>query len=404
MKVNLIYLFLIIVFTACSSGSQNDDPEEIQIIEQVDLTNAWDKPQDVMLSSIADSIFYIPLETKDGSYLSDDIEVVILRKHLLVYENNKVLRLYDKNGKYLLTYGCQGKGPGEYLHAREFSCDEDSDRVYILDSMARKLIIYNIAGDLIDEIKIYGLASRIVVKPNHNLGLLYLSFGNRMDTARLEWVSPLGKLQNKIPLYKDRLYAKTGTRGSTSIYWINGQLRISEPPFDTIYQLDQNMGFIGSTRIVIGPNALPRQIWFNSKLWRKEYINYKSIHWLFESEHYIFIQTIGINQGLFIHNRLTNESTKIGSIERNDYWFFGLQNDLDGGLPFWPNSFSGDYLVGSTSPYLINTYRNGDSTVDEDPNFDSKYRTRFLEMTKKLNRNDNPIVVIVRMKSLNSST
>ena len=398
MRKVFILIVLPFAFLSCSSTGQQKETTKNQLIEQVDLSVVWDKPQDVMLSSIADSIFYIPLEKTQGSYLGDNIDVTFLRDNLLVYENNQTLRLYDKNGKYLLTFGGKGKGPGEYMRGSNFICDEKNDRVYILDGNLRKVIVYNLHGVLIHEIKLERLASQIILNPPDGLGVLYLSFGNRLDTAKLEWISNSGELQQKIPLYKGRSYSKTGTWGNTKLYRLNGHLRISEPPFDTIHVLDPDKGFVGATRIIIGENALPREIWFDSRRWRKEASNYKIVSWVLESENYIFFRSQGINFGEYIYNRFTKKVLRAKAIERNNQWYFGLKNDLDGGLPFFPNSISGKYMVGSTTPYLIETYLKGYPISPKDANLNPELRGRFEKLVQELKSNDNPVIVVVKMK------
>ncbi|MCX6223369.1 MAG: 6-bladed beta-propeller [Bacteroidia bacterium] len=390
---------VVVLLAACHPASKNPD-EPVQQLETIDLTNLWANPQEVKLSTIADSVFYIPLETKTGCFLShwDHLHVEVLEKYLIVYEEDNVLRLFDRDGKYLLTFGGKGKGPGEYTVAREFTWDEEANRVYISDFYKKKVIVFDFSGKLIKEFDPQKNPCEITVSPNHDIGLLYLSFGNKRDTARLEWLTPEGKLIEKIQLYQNRLYAHTATWGLTELYWINGKLRITEPPFDTIYQLDQVSRFVGITRIIQGPNAIPREVWFNEERWKREAWDYRPIDRVLDCENSVFLNSTGKGFCRFLYNKLTKETFQVRWTQRKGVWFEGLCNDLDGGLPFWPRARTKDYLVVCTAYDDIESYFKGCSMTEPDSLVNPVLHKRFVAMANGLKENDNPVVVVVRMK------
>jgi hypothetical protein len=401
--MNKIRTGVIVAFIlgGCQQVSNKAD-QTVNQLEIIDLTDHWTNPLEVKLSAIADSIFYIPLETNPKAFISGDnshlIRVEFLEQYLVVYEENRTLKLFSKKGKYLLTFGGQGKGPGEYIEARHYVCDESKNRVYILDGNQSKIIVYDFAGKLIDEIQTQQWPCQITVSPDHEIGIVYLSFGNMRDTARLEWLTPEGKLKQKIPLYQNRLYGKTATWGLTSLYWIDGRLRITEPPFDTIHQLDPVVGFKGITSVIAGPEGIPREIWFNSVRWRKEAWNYLIIRRIFENSGLVFIESEGKKFCNFLYQRTSENTICVRPGRAGSEDFNGLQNDLDGGLPFWPRTGSDDYLLTCISYTDIQSCFKDALPVEQSSFPNPLLHQQFIKMARGLKENDNPVVVVVRMK------
>ncbi len=115
---------------------------------------------------------------------------------IYVIDGHKNIRKYDKNGKYLLSFGKDGEGPGEFrsatkiLHKNKF--------IYLLDNKLFRLTKYSTSGKYISSIKMSKLAIDFVVtnddkyiihiedmNANYKLikcnqkGDILLSFGNK---------------------------------------------------------------------------------------------------------------------------------------------------------------------------------------------------------------------------------
>lgn len=400
------FVFSLILLAGCHPGKnrQVDDP----VREKIDLTSLWtSEPQEVPLSTIADSIFYIPLETNPKSYLKGDYayaaKVELLEKHIVIYESYDQagrIKLFDRAGRYLLTFGRKGKGPGEYLNGQNFACDEKNNRLYLADGNQRKIIMYDLAGRFLREFKTKSLPGELTVSPDHEIGVLYLSFGNPLDTARLEWISPDGNLLRKIPLYQDRLYGKTGAWSEPGfIYWIGDRLRLAEPPFDTIWQLDPDGSmFKAATAIIQGPQGCPREVWFNNRRWTNEASDFYIIARTLENDRLVFLESNGRRFCNFMYNKGTGATQLVRSWSNDERRFDGLVNDLDGGLPFWPSNLSGDYLLTCISYDDIKSYFKGLSmnTINETVN--PLLHKRFVQIAGKLDPQSNPVVVVVKMK------
>jgi hypothetical protein len=107
------------------------------------------------------------------------------------YPVKKVHR-FDKNGRYIRSYGKLGRGPGEYAGIKSFDILSDGSIVFLTDL---KLIRYAKTGQLIKEIRNNFLAMDIVVMDD----LIYIShLGFRMaprtDEAILIYNTDLKKV------------------------------------------------------------------------------------------------------------------------------------------------------------------------------------------------------------------
>lgn len=67
------------------------------------------------------------------------------------YNNNRILK-YDPEGKYLLTFGREGQGPGEFRALSEPRFDKDKN-LYITDSMNQRISFFDKDGNYLRQIR-----------------------------------------------------------------------------------------------------------------------------------------------------------------------------------------------------------------------------------------------------------
>lgn len=58
---------------------------------------------------------------------------------------------FNKNGKFVVSFGRKGQGPGEIQRSMHLEVNS-KDQIIVIDSAKRKLILFNIEGELINEI------------------------------------------------------------------------------------------------------------------------------------------------------------------------------------------------------------------------------------------------------------
>jgi hypothetical protein len=145
MKFRHLAFILLIICSSCKSNDKTDVetiPISINIKsfhEKLDVTEYFD-------------VEFITLETSKPSRIGI-IEKIIYHKGLLYIhdmQQQKVL-VFDELGKYVRTIGKIGRGVGEYIRLADFEIHNDN--VYISSLVNNKMLVYDLEGNCIDELK-----------------------------------------------------------------------------------------------------------------------------------------------------------------------------------------------------------------------------------------------------------
>jgi hypothetical protein len=137
MKKLFILVFITVLFVSVCSTKQriNDVSNDVKTykIESVEgKFFQWDE--------LVDKIEIIQLETTKKSLIGQIDGGFIDKGDIYLYDRRfRILLNFDTTGKHIRNIGAKGRGPGEYLEARDF-CVSDSN-VYILDY--KKIHSYN---------------------------------------------------------------------------------------------------------------------------------------------------------------------------------------------------------------------------------------------------------------------
>ena len=138
------YLCLVamtIALVACSGGSQSNSSELKK--EKVPF-ETYQVPDDLLaserelkLSELADSVWYVPLETKSECVLAEKFDHFRYRNHRFygMDDYSKTVYVFSDEGKFLHRIGSKGPGPKEFHWCYQLVVDEHS--LYILDMQNR---------------------------------------------------------------------------------------------------------------------------------------------------------------------------------------------------------------------------------------------------------------------------
>jgi hypothetical protein len=329
---------------------------------------------------------------------------VVLKNYILVSEYRQPLLLFSRSGKYIGKVGGIGKGPQEYNERFTYSYNEEANLIAILDMQGKKLLRYNFNRDFLGSVSLTGYPSKVIIDGPARFGIMYLPWREmEKDTARFDWINPDGKILNSVRLYQNRPKDGGGTYAlSARLYLIDGHVHFMEAPYDTIYQLVDSREFKPAWFFKEGPNSLPREIRLDSRRFNEEFQTYSFVDNVMETKDFMFIRGLSkqLTKAIFYHIG-QRKAWSLRQQEGFEGFFLGLQgfhNDLDGGVPFWPTSWKAGYLVSITAPeVLLPAFKNRPEPVY--PLTRPDLRPKLFEMVGKLTDNDNPVVVIVTLKT-----
>lgn len=130
MKQIIFFLFAVLYLSACSPPKKNLTSLILDVDNFTDAQNSFS------------SIEFIPLETNDSCLLSDITKIIY--KDSLYYisdATSSCIFIFSETGKFVKSIRRIGEGPGEYLSISDFDIDNEKN-IYINSAVNRKLIKY----------------------------------------------------------------------------------------------------------------------------------------------------------------------------------------------------------------------------------------------------------------------
>jgi len=399
MKQYSVSVFLMLAFTLLPSCKHGETNPAVQVI---DLAGVWDKPEEILLSSIATDIEYIPLETTPDCLLGEPLKlrIILMDNYILAGMN-----LFDRQGSFIAKVGRTGKGPQEYVGVASVACNEKVKRIDVKDTGSDRVISYGFNGEFIREIPIDPHGQMVVNDDSGRIGVMYLPWReDPTDTARFEWMNEYGKVIRSIPLYVGR--PKDG--GETWIigarlYHERSRLCFTEVPYDTIYELVDDQEW--KPRWAFGPwePKMPREIWLDDYRWSQNRNHFNNIWFSAETSRFLFMYAE--NQGVIgqgVYDKVTRSARwSPGTYPPDSSYMITMTNDLDGGLLSVPNMLQmaqGDSYVTVLSPFdLIREFKNRPESKIK--LVKPELREKLFTLVDRLKEDDNPVIMIVKLKT-----
>ena len=149
------HILLIVSFLLLLNFSINQKPQWKGKIEQENGVKVIRNPNDPLYGEITFELeedLSIGNE-EDENYLFYKIRDIQVDKEGNIYvsdSGNHRVQKFDKNGKYLLTIGKKGQGPGEFKLPTYIQIDENAGNIYV-NNESRKIIIFDKEGKYIDK-------------------------------------------------------------------------------------------------------------------------------------------------------------------------------------------------------------------------------------------------------------
>ena len=371
------------------------------------------------LSEFVTEIKYIPLETNDSVLIGQKILNIIYEdEEILVldvsFSNKNNCYLFDNNGKFSCKIGEMGQGPNDYLHINSIS--KLKNLIYLMDW--NKILIYNSSGNLVKNINLqsnknYNESSgpNIIPLKKETFVANVISVSNYYPTAYL-FENNLSMIKTTKEYPHNTKYKKQKTAGYSSselgiIYSFKDDVRIFRGINDTIFTIGQNTEIKEAFILEMGKYRTPLSYYEANFDDKKNYDGkFISLVNIYESLHHLFISfnfgnyalepfeaTDPVFGGQYIKYDVYGvfeKSTGGLSLMRQPIkGKFGFKNNIDNGPVIWPHYItSNNELVTYISPEEFIEYY--EKTENPSP--------RMTEIAKKLKIDDNPIVIIAKLK------
>jgi len=424
------FTILIILFNfSCNPDLEQHD------ITFIDIKNNLHNFQFVNLSEFADDIEYISLETLDSNLLRSIAHLVVTKDRFIISDFSSCMA-FDREGKYICTYGGKGNGPGQYAYSIErISIDEDNGKVYLTIPSQKKFIEFSLEGSFIREISIpsYDVNPLYEVLENDIfLGVQFMPLAKN----RLIMFTDKGVITNTYPNY----YSDTELQGNipaynflnmnfTRLITIKDKILYKEGLSDTAFYLNKvNLQREPAYYFSFGKyrNAIEYLKSITGNRLDKSIMNHMSVTGFIEIDDFLFFtcnfclympesevilvdksripegvtSLSSLNSVRSIFSKKTSELVFLKKSEGFESWYDarGMVNDIDGGLTFWPDFQPyGNMLIKVVDAYRIKNYVVSEEFKNSNPKYPEK-KLELEQLANKIDYEDNPVLIITKLK------
>lgn len=380
---NIILLLALLLSFSCT----DKEKESNSLTVNIDLNKLNDLQDLPSLDNIAEDIEYIKLET-DSQCVVGKFNVLKHTTDYLFVKSIDLLMFERRTGKFIRKIGSKGKGPEEYLSYSGIELDEKNKQIYLWDYFKKQFLIYNFQGEFVSSFGIEGLGVDYPTKfklVDDNKIIVYNSNDMGLEANQLLVINKTGCIFDSIPnrhQFKVIFPLTTFSNQNNHLKLHNNhEVSFKYKRNDTLYhipvmhKLELKPAYIFNTKKKVKHKCSNREYAFLSEL--------------NETERYFFF----IHGGHYLmYNKQNEQLTGIGHNKCK-----GFQNNIDGGLPFWPK-----YAQGNTLATFYNALELKEKLTKE--RFEQaeaksqKKKEDLQELVNSLKIADNPVVMIVNLK------
>ena len=347
----------------------------------------------VTLNNIVKSIEYVPLETNNKCLIGKIDKFTISENFILVLcSQTYTFFLFTRNGKFISQIGSIGGGPGEYNFGgvQPVFIDEKNKQIGIYYRYGQNLLIYGLDGVLIRSFNQL-LLGDVSYYNGFFLGK-YNNMGNTSFSYRIYSNNFKSVFEKIIPVsYKFRGNFST-FRYNFCEYVYNGQIHVKETFLnDTVYIINPDFSFT-SKYIINLPTRykVTKDIRSNSELFSSKFSEFILPYSMYETKEVLLFEYVYGNKINYSYYQKDDRS----------HWMFssssGIPNDYDGGLDFWPKVQYNELLISFYDADLFVENRNNPKTLK--PQGPADAISRVNQLSRRIDPEDNPVMVIVTLK------
>ena len=383
-------LLQVAVLLLLSCSRQKNDLKKIDIFKsETSMQN---------ISDLAEEITYTPLSS--DSILSSIIKVIYSNGDYYILDNRSKFLRFDKSGRLLNQIGYRGSGPGEYYGISKFAICHDTHEIFIAVTRQNQVMVFDPNGKFKRSISTARQSLSSIGVSDKNL--LVFSFDSRKhENENMELIDANGIV---LKSFKNKYDFGRGptillSMGECLMYEFDRRLYFKEIFSDTVFYLvGEKMipEFIlgsGMRRLTPEKRTKINNLTNNSSSEiRESGITYVDQNKLFETASFLFYQySFNGESKVLIYNKST------GQQYLNDL-SNGFINDLDGGPHIIPiMTKDNNTIISWINAFKLKQYIESDAFKNAVPKYPEKKKS-LEKLANSLSDNDNPVLILVRMK------
>ncbi|RNC66097.1 6-bladed beta-propeller [Proteiniphilum sp. X52] len=112
------------------------------------------KCESLDISESAEIVNIVNLELTENSIIREISKIYVTSQFILIADlmKSEIFVFNKSNGEFIRNIGQKGQGPGEYIMFNDVFFDQGSELIYAHERIKRNMLIYNLSGDLINEL------------------------------------------------------------------------------------------------------------------------------------------------------------------------------------------------------------------------------------------------------------
>lgn len=396
MKLIIVLFSILILFVGMSCDFHNPQKE----IKKIELIKAFNKKQNIYLSTIAEKIEYIQLESAENFIVGNATRAFADDDYLVVISFRQQYIFNRKTGEFIREIGNYGRDSNGYRNTKFNLAYNEKKKTLYAAAWDNGIIEYSINGEVLNKIaKPNSInAYRSFTSINDSIYISYVPNYSGKDSVKLVTVNQKGELLSVMPnhnFFKDNP-KRVSNWGDKEGWFIRfkEKLLLKELNSDTIFE--------------IKGNTIYAKYIFNCGRYKPDYYNrdyvsdeeLKDYFWvqnIFESAKFIFF-TLSFNEELRagIYDKKKNTAFIADSDTVDSFYYhwkkYGFINDFDNFIQFNPEYINSEgEIVGLIQAYeLVNWFKNNPQKAAKLP--------PHLQKFKNIKETDNPIIMIAKLK------
>jgi len=403
MKKYVVLLLLLCSFSF--SNRWNQEQQEVKFPYTVSLEREISRVRPTDLSEVGGQITYIPFETSDKCLIGD----IRYRKtiwafsntHIALFDRREVF-LFDLSGKFIRKIGQIGQGPGEYNFVAGLCFSLDGKKIFLVET--RRIHEYTTEGKFV---RTFSYTSTPVLKMqalNENLYVNYffndVSYTSNQESLVI--IDSQNKAVNMFKNYNQKIISHSWAFDNVApLYSFQKNVRFKEMTSDTLQTVTENKLLtyavfdFGNKRMPILDLYIPSPGFGEVKPFLENYARQNGLlgkyflSVVYEDLDNLYFELSDMREYLYGYFSKSTGATKVIGKE-------GFQNDIDGGLPFFPQYvYNDNILVDMVDAYKLREHVSKSNATEMRKKYGKNW-DNLLNLVNSLEEDANQVLVMVK--------